>query len=110
MHCRKLELNIDGKYWIPTNDAIENARGKTLKYTPVLLSNGDILKQLLARSRYLLFKSSNKWTENQAKRAEILFKRYPDLKKAYGLCQKPILDIQQHKRQDLRADTLSEMG
>lgn len=69
------------------NDAIENTRGKTLKYTPVLLSNGDTLKQLLARSRYLLYKSSNKWTENQAKRAEILFERYPDLEKAYGLCQ-----------------------
>ena len=42
------------------NDAIESARNKSLKYTPKLLSNGDTLKQLLARSRYLLYKSSHK--------------------------------------------------
>jgi transposase len=69
------------------NDAIEYARNKSFKYTPELLSNGDTLKQLLARSRYLLYKSSSKWTENQSKRAEILFQRYPDLEKAYKLCQ-----------------------
>lgn len=33
------------------NDAIEYARTKNKKYTPKLLSNGDSLKQLLARSR-----------------------------------------------------------
>lgn len=42
------------------NDAIENARNKSTKYTPKLFKNGDTLKQLLARSRYLLYKSSNK--------------------------------------------------
>lgn len=69
------------------NDAIEDARNKALKYTPELLKNGDTLKQLLARSRYLLYKSSSKWTENQSKRAEILFSLYPDIEKAYKLCQ-----------------------
>jgi len=69
------------------NDAIEYARSKSSKYLPELLSNGDTLKQLLARSRYLLYKSSSKWTDNQSKRAEILFMRYPDLEKAYKLCQ-----------------------
>jgi transposase len=69
------------------NDAIEYARGKSLKYSPELLLNGDTLKQLLARSRYLLYKSSSKWAENQSKRAVILFQRYPDLEKAYELCQ-----------------------
>lgn len=69
------------------NDAIENARNKSIKYTPELLPNEDTLKQLLARSRYLLYKSSSKWTENQSKRAAILFERYPDLEKAYKLCQ-----------------------
>jgi len=70
------------------NDAIEYARNKSLKYTPELLTNGDTLKQLLARSRYLLYKSSNNLTENQSKRALILFQIYPDLEKAYKLCQK----------------------
>ena len=69
------------------NDTIEYARNKSLKHTPSLLSNGDTLKQLLARGRYLLYKSSSKWTENQSKRAEVLFKKYPDLEKAYKLCQ-----------------------
>ncbi|WP_218017731.1 ISAon1 family transposase [Formosa haliotis] len=69
------------------NDAIEKARSKSLKFTPELLKNGDTLKQLLARSRYLLYKSSSKWTKNQSQRAEVLFQRYPDLEKAYNLCQ-----------------------
>lgn len=69
------------------NEAIENARNKLLKYTPELLSNGDTEKQLLARSRYLLYKPRSKWTLIQSKRAEILFERFPDLEKAYKLCQ-----------------------
>jgi len=69
------------------NDAIEQARNKSLKYTPQLLENGDSLKQLLARSKYLLYKNSSKWTENQAARAKILFEHYPDIEKAYKLCQ-----------------------
>lgn len=69
------------------NDAIENAKNKSLKYAPELLPNGDTLKQLLARSRYLLYRPSKKWTVNQSKRAEILFQLYPDLEKAYKLCQ-----------------------
>ena len=69
------------------NDAIEKARSKSIKYTPELLPNEDTLKQLLARSRYLLYKPSSKWTDNQSKRAAILFEHYPDLEKAYKLCQ-----------------------
>ena len=49
------------------------------------LGNGDTLKQLLARSRYLLFKNKHKWTPSQAQRAEILFQRYPALKEGYEL-------------------------
>jgi transposase len=69
------------------NDAIEKARNQSLKYTPELFKNGDSLKQLLARSRYLLYKPSNKWTQNQSDRAQILFENYPDIEKAYKLCQ-----------------------
>ena len=69
------------------NDAIENARNKSLKYTPELLENGDTRKQILARSRYLLYKSSSKWTDNQVERSKILFEHYPDIEKAYKLCQ-----------------------
>ena len=69
------------------NDAIEKAKNKSLKYIPKILSNGDTLKQLLARSRYLLYKPNNKWTQNQSDRAKILFEIYPDIEKAYNLCQ-----------------------
>lgn len=46
---------------------------------------GDTPKQLLARSRYLLYKAPGNWTENQAQRAKIIFKRYPDINQAYLL-------------------------
>ena len=55
------------------------------KYIPNVLENGDTLKQLLARSRYLLFKSETKWSPSQQQRAELLFERYPDLKQAYDI-------------------------
>lgn len=66
-------------------NAIENAKSDNLKYIPEVFENGDTLKQLLARSRYLLFKSREKWTEKQKARAKILFEKYPDIKKAYNL-------------------------
>jgi len=50
-----------------------------------VFNNGDSRKQLLARSRYLLYKTRSKWTESQRARAQILFKEYPDLEKAYLL-------------------------
>lgn len=67
-----------------TND-IENAKLNKEKYIAPVFSNGDTRKQLLARSRYLLFKSGDKWTQKQKARAEILFAQYPDIKKAYSL-------------------------
>ena len=69
------------------NDAIETSKSKRLKFIPEQFSNGDTLKQLLARSRYLLYKNNLKWTQNQSKRAVILFEKYPDIEKAYKLCQ-----------------------
>ncbi|WP_228457963.1 ISAon1 family transposase, partial [Chryseobacterium candidae] len=50
-----------------------------------IFENGDSRKQLLARSRYLLYKSREKWTLSQRQRAAILFAQYPDLEKAYQL-------------------------
>lgn len=67
------------------NKLIAEAKEQKVTYIPEVLSNGDTLKQLLARSRYLLFKHHSKWTESQKTRAELLFPRYPELKKAYDL-------------------------
>lgn len=66
-------------------NARENAKENHEKYIPETFSNGDTKKQLLARSRYLLFKSGDKWTEKQKERAKLLFELYPDLKQAYSL-------------------------
>lgn len=52
------------------------------KYKPDVLRNKDNLRQLMARSRNLLFKHKSKWTKQQD-RAEILFERYPDIEMAY---------------------------
>jgi transposase len=67
------------------NKEIELSKEVKQKYIPEILFNGDTLKQLLARSRYLLFKSKTAWTSSQNIRAEILFERYPLLEKAYSL-------------------------
>ena len=66
-------------------DQKENAKLLKEKYEPEHFENGDTRKELLARSRYLLFKSGEKWTEKQRERAKILFEHYPDIKKAYSL-------------------------
>ena len=92
-HVQKLaydalqELRIAYR-WDAINEetnAIENARLNNEKYIAPTFSNGDTKKQLLARSRYLLFKSGEKWTKTQKERARILFDQYPDIKKAYSL-------------------------
>jgi len=67
------------------NEAIKQAKRNKTIFRGEVLSNGDTLKQLLARSRYLLFKHHSKWTQVQKNRAELLFERYPELKKAYKL-------------------------
>ena len=66
-------------------DSREEAKCRGKAYSPVVLANGDTHRQLLARSRYLLFKSADKWTESQRRRAVVLFETYPDLKEAYSL-------------------------
>jgi len=92
-HVQKLaydalqEMRIEHR-WDAINeetDAKEEAKLSQTNYQPIVFKNGDTSKQLLARSRYLLFKSPEKWTESQKLRAEILFEQYPDIQKAYAL-------------------------
>ena len=65
------------------NQAIKQAKEKNEKYHPQVLANGDTLKELLARSKYLLYKYEDDWTATQAKRAAVLFEKYPLLKSVY---------------------------
>jgi transposase len=67
------------------NEQLEISRKSGKPYKGEVLSNGDTRKQLLARSRHLLFKHHSKWTEQQRNRASVLFEQYPDLQHAYKL-------------------------
>ena len=51
------------------------------------MANDHTVKQLLARSRYFLYKNKSKWSKNQEKRAKLLFELYPDIEKVYNLAQ-----------------------
>lgn len=67
------------------NESTAAAKEAGISFEPEVLENGDTVKQLLARSRYLLFKHKDKWTSSQVKRAHLLFDRYPLIKKAYNI-------------------------
>ena len=69
------------------NEAMEKAKKSKQTYESKTLTNGDTLKQLLARSRYFLYKNQSKWTPNQMERATLLFELYPDIQKGYNLTQ-----------------------
>lgn len=74
-----LKADHERKLWI-------KATGEVVP--PEVFLNGDTRPQLLVRSRYLLFKSADKWTDSQKERAKILFQQYPDLEQAYWLTHK----------------------
>lgn len=65
------------------NQAIADAKEYGNIHYVKVFENGDTPKQLLARSRFLLFKKEKKWTISQQNRAQILFKEYPQIKIAY---------------------------
>ena len=69
------------------NEAIEKAKKNKKRFESEVLTNGDTLKQLLARSRYFLYKNKSKWSKNQIQRTNLLFELYPDIQKAYNLTQ-----------------------
>ncbi len=92
-HVQKLaydavqEMRIQYRWEALEQENLEIELAKEIKkqYKPCVLENGDTLKQLLARSRYILFKSKSNWTPSQIHRAELLFKHYPLLEQGYNL-------------------------
>jgi transposase len=82
---QEIRIDIRKKVIKEDNEKILEARRNKERYIPITFKNGDTKKQLLARSRYLLFKPKSKWEDNQKIRAEILFKKYPELENAYNL-------------------------
>ena len=81
-------------------EAREAAKLEGRKYEPERLENGDTLKELLARGRYALYKSSDKWTASQRQRADMLFRLYPDLNEAYQLSQNLRAIFNRHSTKD----------
>ncbi|MCQ2333199.1 MAG: transposase [Paludibacteraceae bacterium] len=75
------------------------------QYHPETLENGDTRLELLARSRYLLSTSADKWSASQKERARLLWKLYPDLHTAYGLVQslRSIFNKKDHTRESAKA-------
>lgn len=75
-HLRKKTCAEQGLRYQPARFQIKEHR----------FENGDSLRELLARSQYLLYKKPDQWTHTQQQRAGILFTQYPDLERAYELC------------------------
>lgn len=67
------------------NIKVREAREKGKYHKPHRYENGDTLKELLARGKYVLHKASGNWTESQTQRAGILFREFPQLLAAYEL-------------------------
>lgn len=78
-----------------------HARAYRKTYHALVFENGDSRKQLLARSIYPLYKKESLWTEFQRIRAGILFRKYPEIKKAYYLSMRLGLIYHQCRHKDI---------
>ena len=55
------------------------------QWEPERMENGETMPQIMARSRHIILKHKSKWNDQQKIRAKLLFNKFPDLEKAYGL-------------------------
>lgn len=79
------------------NDAVKKHRAKRKaahtraekdligEWEPERMANGETKPQIMARSRHILLMHRSKWNARQQARAEILFRMFPKLEKAYNL-------------------------
>ena len=70
------------------NEQIRTCRRQKIQYRPKIETNGETLRQIMARSKHIMTRNASKWNDTQRKRAKILFEHYPQLKTAYGLSMK----------------------
>jgi transposase len=80
---QEIRINLRREAIDQENELIVETKKERIPYHPKRFSNGDTKKQLLARSRYLLFKPNSRWSKSQKERADILFSEYPKIKQAY---------------------------
>ena len=64
------------------NEAIDQARKSKTSFRAEVLSNGDTLKQLLARSRYVLYRRPDGWSQSQKERADLLIMKVVPTKRS----------------------------
>ena len=75
---RKLQCELEGKRFAK----------RKFRYREQKTGNGETPLELLARSRFLLFKYESQWTPSQKQRAQTLFETYGEIEMAYRLsCQ-----------------------
>lgn len=55
------------------------------EWEPERMANGETRQQIMARSRHIILMHWSKWNAQQQARAEILFRMFPKLEKAYNL-------------------------
>lgn len=58
---------------------------RKFSYKQPKLANGETALEILARSRFLLYKFNSDWTNSQTERANLLFDKYPEIETAYEL-------------------------
>ena len=75
-------------------------------YKAEVLVNGDTLKQLLVRSRYLQYKTPEKWSGSQKERATLLFEKYPEIQSAYH----HVVNLNKVYRAKSREDTYTRLA
>jgi transposase len=103
-HVQKLVMECVQALRITDRQKILHARREARKNKQRMpkehpYENGDTPRELLARSRYFLFKPAHNWTEKQKQRALILFREHPDIQRAYELSQqlKQLYDKNMHR-------------
>lgn len=65
--------------------ATADERAQIGRWEPERMANGETLPQVMARGRHVILRHKSKWDDRQAARAAILFERFPDLGRAYGV-------------------------
>jgi transposase len=87
IQLRREALDEESEALEQEKKSAKEARRNRSPYKPACYANGESKKEILARSRYLLYQEEQKWTENQQARATVLFQLFPELKRGYDLYQ-----------------------
>jgi len=74
-HLRKLRCRAENKPYVPEKFVFKEEKA----------DNGETFFELLARSRYGLYKYPEDWTDSQKQRLGVLFRHFPEIEKAYKL-------------------------